>query len=103
MTGVASSTCFQPTGGEAGGEIRNCLSGFGGARWELPMCRVWGERGRGAMQTQCDNTAQAGQQAGGLVKWPRGRPVQAGAAVTGAPPRVGTHRRPCWAQTVENG
>lgn len=46
MTGVASSTCFQPTGGEAGGEIRNCLSGFGGARWELPMCSVWRERGR---------------------------------------------------------
>lgn len=41
MTGVASSTCFQPTGGEAGGEMRNCLSGLGGARCALPMCRVW--------------------------------------------------------------
>lgn len=44
MTGVASSTCFQPTGGEAGGEMRNCLSGLGGARCELPMCNVCGER-----------------------------------------------------------
>lgn len=41
MTGVASSTCFQSTGGEAGGEIKNCLSGFGGAKCELPMCKVW--------------------------------------------------------------
>ena len=45
MTGVASSTCFQPTGGEAGGEMRNCLSGFGGARCELPMCKVWKREG----------------------------------------------------------
>lgn len=75
MTGVASSTCFQPTGGEAGGEIRNCLSGFGGARRELPMCRVWGERGRradGRMQTRCDSPVQARQQARVRCNGPEG-------------------------------
>lgn len=38
MTGVASWDCSQPTGGEAGGEIRNCFSGFGGSRRGLPIC-----------------------------------------------------------------
>lgn len=38
MTGVASWDCSQPTGGEAGGEIRNCFSGFGGSKRGLPMC-----------------------------------------------------------------
>lgn len=38
MTGVASWDCSQPTGGEAGGEIRNCFSGFGGSSRGLPIC-----------------------------------------------------------------
>lgn len=37
MPGVASSLWLQPTGGEAGGEIRNCLTGWGGARYDLSM------------------------------------------------------------------
>lgn len=37
MTGVASSLWLQPTGGEAGGEIRNCLTGWGGAKYDLSM------------------------------------------------------------------
>ena len=37
MTGVASSLWLHPTGGEAGGEIRNCLSGLGGSRRGLPI------------------------------------------------------------------
>lgn len=37
MTGVASSLWLQPTGGEAGGEIRNCLTGCGGAKYDLSM------------------------------------------------------------------
>ena len=32
MMGFASGTDSQPTGGEAGGDIKNCLSGFGGCR-----------------------------------------------------------------------
>lgn len=46
MTGVASSACTQPTGGEAGGEIKNCLSGSGGAKSGLPICKVWGEKNK---------------------------------------------------------
>lgn len=41
MAGVASSDWVQPTGGEDGGEIRNCFSGSGGAKRELPICKVW--------------------------------------------------------------
>jgi len=32
MTGVASSIGCHPTGGEAGGEMRNCFAGCGGAK-----------------------------------------------------------------------
>lgn len=32
MTGSFSLTDSQPTGGDEGGEIRNCLSGLGGSR-----------------------------------------------------------------------
>ena len=32
-TGGSSSFCSQPTGGLAGGEIRNCFSGSGGRKY----------------------------------------------------------------------
>lgn len=43
MTGVSSVFDCQPTGGEAGGEMRNCLDGWGGAKWKASpsFSRVW--------------------------------------------------------------
>lgn len=97
MTGVASSTCFQPTGGEAGGEIRNCLSGFGGARWELPMCSVWERKGQAMQQPQCCSKRRStawkvAQRASGLGFW--------GAPRTGAPRSSGSESEGEWTETV---
>lgn len=44
MAGVASSAWDQPTGGEDGGEIKNCFSGSGGAKWERPICKDWKDK-----------------------------------------------------------
>lgn len=33
ITGSASLACSQPTGGDAGGLIRNCFSSGGGCKW----------------------------------------------------------------------